>query len=221
VGAERPAAEVRRFGGLLPLASSSVTERSDVHVPSIPQRPVRRARPFVAIGAVGVLALTGAACGDDDEVSTTTSTTRPGESAPTTAADQGGGGDDAVLEEIESRGKPSLSATDPVTELVVSDEIVGTGAEVQAGDTVTAHYVGVSASTGEEFDSSWGRGGPATFPLNRVIQGWSEGLVGMKVGGRRTLVIPPEQAYGNSPPPGAGIAPGETLVFTVDMVATD
>lgn len=124
-----------------------------------------------------------------------------------------------IRSEIEARGKPQLSATNPVTELVITDEIEGTGAEVPAGATVTAHYVGVSASTGAQFDASWDRGEPISFPLNRVIQGWSEGLVGMKVGGRRNLVIPGDMAYGPNPPPGAGIAPNETLVFTVDLLA--
>ena len=124
-----------------------------------------------------------------------------------------------MLTQIEERGKPEIAAQDQVTELVVTDDVEGTGAEVQAGDTITAHYVGVQASDGVEFDSSWSRGEPATFPLDRVIQGWSEGLVGMKEGGRRTLVIPAEQAYGQSPPPGSGIQPGATLVFTVDLVS--
>ncbi len=124
-----------------------------------------------------------------------------------------------MLAQIEERGKPEIAAQDQVTELVVTDDVEGTGAEVQAGDTITAHYVGVQASDGVEFDSSWSRGEPATFPLDRVIQGWSEGLVGMKEGGRRTLVIPAEQAYGQSPPPGSGIQPGATLVFTVDLVS--
>ena len=83
---------------------------------------------------------------------------------------------------------------------------------------MTAAYLGVGASTGETFDSSWERGQPATFPLDQVIPGWSEGLVGMKVGGRRELVIPAEQAYGDQPPAGSGIKPGETLVFVVDLV---
>ena len=100
----------------------------------------------------------------------------------------------------------------------VTDEVVGTGDEVTAGATVTAHYVGVSASTGSQFDASWDRGAPISFPLDGVIRGWSEGLLGMRVGGRRTLVIPGDMAYGANPPPGAGIAPNETLVFTVDMV---
>jgi peptidylprolyl isomerase len=124
----------------------------------------------------------------------------------------------AARDEIETRGKPLLGAHEPVTELRITDEVVGTGDEVTEGATVTAHYVGVSASTGAQFDASWDRGAPISFPLDGVIQGWSQGLVGMKVGGRRNLVIPAAMAYGNTPPPGAGIAPGETLVFTVDLV---
>ncbi len=123
-----------------------------------------------------------------------------------------------VREEIEARGKPTLGATEVVTELVITDDVVGQGEEVTPGATVTAHYVGVSASTGAQFDASWDRGAPISFPLDGVIRGWSEGLVGMRVGGRRTLVIPGAMAYGANPPPGAGIAPNETLVFTVDLV---
>jgi peptidylprolyl isomerase len=123
-----------------------------------------------------------------------------------------------IRSEIEGRGKPQLGATEAVTELVVTDDVHGTGDEVTPGATVTAHYVGVSASSGAQFDASWDRGAPISFPLDGVIQGWSEGLVGMKEGGRRTLIIPAEMAYGQSPPPSSGIAPGETLVFTVDMV---
>lgn len=120
--------------------------------------------------------------------------------------------------EAEARGKPLLGATDTVTDLVITDDVVGSGDEVTEGATVTAHYVGVSASTGEQFDASWDRGAPISFPLDAVIRGWSEGLLGMRVGGRRTLVIPGDMAYGPHPPPGAGIAPNETLVFTVDLV---
>ena len=123
-----------------------------------------------------------------------------------------------VRSEIEGRGKPSLAAQDPVTELVITDDVVGSGDEVTPGATVTAHYVGVSASSGAQFDASWDRGAPISFPLDGVIQGWSQGLLGMKVGGRRTLVIPGHMAYGSNPPPGAGIGPDETLLFTVDLV---
>jgi len=153
------------------------------------------------------------ACGGEDAAQVTSTTASAGGSA------EGGSGGSEVLAQIEERGKPAIAAQDEVTELIVTDDVEGTGAEVQAGDTITAHYVGVQASDGVEFDSSWSRGEPATFPLDRVIQGWSEGLVGMKEGGRRTLVIPAEQAYGQSPPPGSGIQPGATLVFTVDLVS--
>lgn len=173
--------------------------------------PVRR---IVAALVAATVALGVAACGED-ETANTTSTTAPGAEG---GSEQGSGEDSDVLEEIEDRGKPQLGATEAVTELVVTDDVDGTGEVVEPGASVTAHYVGVSASTGEEFDSSWDRGQPVEFPLSGVIQGWSEGLVGMKVGGRRTLVIPAEMAYGDTPPPGSGIAPGETLVFTVDLV---
>lgn len=183
-------------------------------------RPLRRRHRLVAVALAVPLAVGLAACGED-ETANTTSTTSPSEAGAGGGSEQGSGEADDVLNEIEDRGKPELGATEAVTELQVTDDVEGSGAEVQSGDTITAHYVGVSASSGEEFDSSWDRGQPATFPLDGVIQGWSEGLVGMKVGGRRTLVIPSEMAYGQNPPPGAGIAPGETLVFTVDLVAID
>jgi peptidylprolyl isomerase len=177
-----------------------------------------RWRRGVGRGVLAVAIVTSAgfalvACGGEDAAQVTSTTTSSGGSA------EGGSGGSDVLAEIEERGKPEIAPQDQVTELVVTDDVVGTGAEVQAGDTITAHYVGVQASDGVEFDSSWSRGEPATFPLDRVIQGWSEGLVGMKEGGRRTLVIPAEQAYGQSPPPGSGIQPGATLVFTVDLVS--
>lgn len=106
----------------------------------------------------------------------------------------------------------------PVTELEVTDLIVGTGDELTSDSTLTAHYVGYGAATGQMFDASWVRGEPATFPLANVIAGWQGGLVGMQVGGRRLLVIPAELGYGSKPPPGSGIESGETLIFVVDLV---
>ena len=104
-------------------------------------------------------------------------------------------------------------------DLEITDLTVGDGAEATAGKTVTVHYVGVAHSTGEEFDASWNRGAPFRFPLGagRVIGGWDKGVAGMKVGGRRKLVIPPHLGYGDR---GAGgvIKPGETLVFVVDLL---
>ena len=108
--------------------------------------------------------------------------------------------------------------TAAVQELVVKDLVVGTGAAVPEGSTITAHYVGVGGSSGKAFDSSWDRGQPSQFALDRVIPGWTTGIPGMKVGGRRLLVIPGAQAYGANPP-SADIAPNEVLVFVVDLVS--
>jgi peptidylprolyl isomerase len=104
----------------------------------------------------------------------------------------------------------------PPCKLVIQDIRDGTGTEVKEGGTVTVQYVGVSWSTGEEFDSSWESPQPATFPLDRVVQGWQDGIPGMKEGGRRRLIIPPDLAYGDQPPP--GIEPNETLVFVIDLL---
>jgi peptidylprolyl isomerase len=121
------------------------------------------------------------------------------------------------------RSKPEIDfpGGEPPAELQIHDEIEGDGAQAQAGQTVTAHYVGVAFSTGEEFDASWNRGQPLSFRLGagQVIQGWDAGITGMKVGGRRRLVIPPHLAYGDRGAGGA-IAPGETLIFVVDLVDT-
>jgi peptidylprolyl isomerase len=117
--------------------------------------------------------------------------------------------------------KPEIDFVDPEppTDLVVMDLMEGDGEEAQAGRTVEVHYVGVTHETGEEFDASYNRGEPLRFRLGvgQVIQGWDTGVQGMKVGGRRQLVIPPHLAYGDR---GAGgvIKPGATLVFVVDLV---
>lgn len=109
---------------------------------------------------------------------------------------------------------------EPPTELQVTDIWPGDGPVANAGDTVSVHYVGVAFSTGEEFDSSWNRDDPLQFRLGvgQVIAGWDQGVQGMRVGGRRQLVIPPDLAYGDR---GAGrsIAPGETLIFVCDLVS--
>lgn len=119
------------------------------------------------------------------------------------------------------RDKPEIEfpGEEPPTDLVVEDIVVGDGEVAVAGSTVCAHYVGVAHSTGEEFDASWNRGAPLDFRLGvgQVIKGWDEGIVGMRVGGRRRLVIPPHLAYGDRGA-GSAIAPGETLIFVVDLV---
>ncbi|QLY31671.1 FKBP-type peptidyl-prolyl cis-trans isomerase [Nocardia huaxiensis] len=102
------------------------------------------------------------------------------------------------------------------TDLVIEDLTVGTGAEAKPGDRVEVHYVGVEYGTTDEFDSSWKRGESITFPLDGLIQGWQDGIPGMREGGRRKLTIPPLQAYG---PAGAGHPlSGKTLVFVIDLI---
>ncbi len=115
---------------------------------------------------------------------------------------------------------PPQSGTPP-TKLVTKEIITGTGPEAKAGDTVTVNYVGVLYKGGKEFDASWKRNEPFTFTLGRgqVIPGWDQGVAGMKVGGRRLLIIPGPLAYGakGSPPT---IPPNATLVFVVDLLGT-
>lgn len=120
-----------------------------------------------------------------------------------------------------SKTKPSVTipADGPPSELVKTDLEVGSGDEAVKGKNVSVHYVGVAWSNGQEFDASWNRGDTFDFKLGagQVIQGWDDGVAGMKVGGRRQLTIPPDMGYGSR---GAGgvIKGGETLVFVVDLL---
>jgi peptidylprolyl isomerase len=142
------------------------------------------------------------------------------------------GGDDSKSSSCEKPPGPVASATKKKTqptvevpdcsapeELVVNDLERGSGAEAKAGDEVVVQYVGIKFSNGQEFDSSWSRGAkPFPFQLGggQVIAGWDQGIEGMKVGGRRELIIPPELAYGAAGQPPT-IGPNETLVFVVDL----
>ena len=120
-----------------------------------------------------------------------------------------------------SNNKPTVTIPQeaPTAELVKTDITVGTGDEAVKGKNVSVHYVGVAWSNGQEFDASWNRGDAFEFRLGagQVIQGWDDGVAGMKVGGRRQLTIPPDMGYGSR---GAGgvIKGGETLVFVVDLL---
>lgn len=120
---------------------------------------------------------------------------------------------------MSSKPEVSIPAEDAPTELVIEDLIVGTGDEAKAGRNVDVHYVGVAWSTGKQFDASWDRNETFEFRLGagQVIQGWDQGVAGMKAGGRRRLTIPSDLGYG---PYGAGgvIKGGETLVFVVDLL---
>jgi peptidylprolyl isomerase len=178
-------------------------------------RLLRLALTLVAV--VAVLAL--AACGDDDDSS-------------------GGGGDSAAQEDTGTQTEPSPAEAEealkdtstkpvipkptgsPPRKLVKEDIVKGKGPGAKKGDTLVVHYVGMNFSNGQEFDASWDAGSP--FPLQlgagQVIAGWDQGLVGIKKGGRRKLVIPPELGYGAQgfPP---DIPPNETLVFVIDAVS--
>lgn len=129
----------------------------------------------------------------------------------------GGSDDDGGSAEAT---KPEVEVPDgaPPDELQIEDISEGEGDEAAAGDTVTVEYVGVSYSNGKEFDSSWERPDPFSFQLGsgQVIPGWDQGIEGMKVGGRRQLIIPPKLAYGKQGSPPA-IGPDETLIFIVDL----
>lgn len=117
----------------------------------------------------------------------------------------------------DTNSKPEIEAPEgpAPTELVIEDLVVGDGAEAAPGSTVDVHYLGVEYDSGEEFDSSWSRGQSINFPLSALIAGWQEGIPGMKVGGRRKLVVPPHKAYG--PAGGGHRLSGKTLIFVIDL----
>lgn len=187
----------------------------------------RRAR--ILLSLLLALALAGTACGGDPaEDTATAAATEPTAAVPTSAEPAGpvapvATGSDAsgveVTGDLDSKPEITLPGGEPPAELVVVDLVEGDGAEAAVGATVTTHYVGVSwRNGGEQFDASWDRGEPATFPLSGVISGWSEGIPGMREGGRRLLVIPPQMGYGSTPPT-AAIAVDDTLVFVIDLLA--
>ncbi len=133
----------------------------------------------------------------------------------------GEGTDTGTDQDVAAKPEFTIASGEaPPAELVIEDLVEGDGAVASAGDSVVMHYVGKAWSNGEQFDASWDRGQTFDFTLGAgmVIEGWDKGIEGMKVGGRRKLVIPADLAYGDN---GAGgvIAPGETLVFVVDLVA--
>ena len=125
---------------------------------------------------------------------------------------------DAVGSDTKKRPKVDKPAGEPPKELTVVDIVEGKGAAAVEGDTLTVDYAGSSWSTGKEFDASWtsGQPFPVTLGSGQVIQGWEQGLQGMKQGGRRLLVIPPDLGYGETGQ-GADIKPNETLLFVVDL----
>lgn len=174
-----------------------------------------RSATFSVLALLVVLALVGAACDDSDD------SAPESEPTPVEAGDRQPDEPQETSDEA-APGKPGVEipSGDAPTALQVDDIAEGDGAEATAGSTVEVHYVGVLFSDGTEFDASYDRGEPFSFTLGagQVIQGWDEGVEGMKVGGRRRLVIPPDLAYGET---GAGgvIPPNATLVFVVDLLS--
>ncbi|HEX8082792.1 MAG TPA: FKBP-type peptidyl-prolyl cis-trans isomerase [Solirubrobacteraceae bacterium] len=164
--------------------------------------------------ALTSLALGLAACGDDDDESGGATTPTVAETTDTTAADE----PEEISTNLEAKPEIGKPSGDPPTKLVKEDIVVGKGRKAKEGDQVTVHYVGVNFSTGDQFDASWDRGEPTSFTLakGRLIDGWVQGMKGMRVGGRRKLVIPPELGYGEAGSPPA-IPPNETLVFVIDL----
>ena len=209
-------------------------EKREAHEAAMRRRAIRR-RWIIAGGGLVLAAVIAfvvvSNLGDDDDNqiaaddSATTTAPAPETTAPVTLpplASVAGQPCVEVSEELPA-GAPAVPVKvgPPPTELVVEDLVVGDGAEVVEGASVTVNYIGVACSTGVIFDSSYKTGTPQpiTQTLDRFIAGWQQGLVGMKVGGQRLLGIPPSLAYG-SEQNGDKIAPDETLWFVVDLVET-
>ena len=164
-------------------------------------------RLLAALAAAALLGFAG--CGDDDDGGSDSGTTTADSETETTATDS-----------VDTSKKPEITVPEGEAPpgLQIKDLKEGDGATAKAGDTVTVDYVGVAYSTGEEFDASWNSGQPFTFQVGSggVIAGWDQGIPGMKIGGRRELIIPPDLAYGEGGSPPA-IGPNETLIFVVDL----
>jgi peptidylprolyl isomerase len=171
---------------------------------------VRTRRAVGALFAAATLAIAG--CGDDN-----TSKDSGASSADSSSATANVQRDLQVSTDLKK--KPVLTSLSglPPEKLVTKDIVPGTGAVAKPGDKITVQYVGQAYSTDKEIDSSWGRE-PLTGTLVSpgVIEGWVKGISGMKVGGRRALVIPPDLAYGDQGQP-PDIAPAETLIFVIDL----
>jgi len=157
------------------------------------------------------VALAIAGCGGSDDSSSTDANTEASAAAPSEST-----------ESMQTKPKVTVPNGAPPKQLEEKELVEGTGAEAKSGDEVSVQYVGVNYKNGKEFDASWDRGEPFTFSLGagEVIPGWDQGIVGMKEGGRRELIIPPELAYGPAGNPPV-IGPNETLVFVVDLLSVN
>jgi peptidylprolyl isomerase len=171
---------------------------------------------LVALTIAALIALAAAGCGGGD--STTGSTEANSEGASESASAES----EATPTTDKTKPKVTVPKGPPPKKLVVKDIEKGNGAEAKSGDEVTVEYVGVNYKRGDQFDASWDRHEPFPFQLGAgmVIPGWDQGIEGMKVGGRRELIIPPSLGYGTAGSPPA-IPPNETLIFVVDLLAVN
>jgi peptidylprolyl isomerase len=178
---------------------------------------IRPGQPLLV--ALTTCALALAACGDDESKSdpSTAAPSAPAGSTPAPATPtQAEGGDPKDLDE---KPRVDVPKGDPPAKLETEDIVKGKGTTAKKGDDVEMQYVGVLYADGTEFDTSWDRGEPFQFKLGsgQVIAGWDEGIVGMKEGGRRKLIIPSDKAYGPQGQPPT-IPPEAALVFVVDLL---
>jgi peptidylprolyl isomerase len=166
-------------------------------------------RLFLIGFLISMLAIAG--CGGGDSSSTASS-----------AGEESTGAEQAEVSEPNKKPQVKPPQGPPPKKVVIKELEEGLGPPAKPGDQVTVQYVGVNYRTGSEFDASWDRGEPFTFTLGarEVISGWDMGIKGMKIGGRRELIIPPNHAYGSTGSPPA-IPPNETLIFVVDLDAID
>lgn len=185
--------------------------------------------PILIIAVCAALAIAG--CGSSSDSSSTGSTGAAATNAESTttksnAGSEGSGSQKSKVQEesgVELLEPGVPKAKGPPPKQLVSKEIIpGVGVVAKDGDEVTVQYVGVDYKTGKKFDASWDRNEPFSFRLGagEVIPGWDQGVVGMKVNGRRELTIPPNLAYGSAGSPPA-IPPNETLIFMIDLVSVN
>jgi peptidylprolyl isomerase len=179
-------------------------------------------RPSHLISALAlVLALAVAGCGTEYEDKRDSAASNASAADTTETTTEAKEPPKEVSKDLKTKPEIPTQSGEPPAELQTKDIVVGKGKEAKKGDDITVEYVGTTFSTGTEFDTSWGKQ-PFPFKLGGgdVIDGWDEGIVGMKPGGRRQLTIPPDKAYGEAGSPPT-IGPNETLVFVVDLKSID